>query len=142
MKNVETSTTETDVLFDGEKVGNWEVRPWRLIECVKITPIIERIKEELKVRHLTFRDFFAKKEVDGKESLEILNIEQLVFIILPQLPEIFEITLGKTKEEVEAISQTEMLELMAVIFSQNSEYLKNLFALTMSMTKVLNEKKS
>lgn len=137
VKKVEPA--DTDVLFDEADVAGFKVRPWRLKECVSMTPIIEEIKAVLLERHLNFRDFFSMTK---EGQTEVLNIDQLIFILIPQLPKVFKITLNVSDEVVQGIPQAVILELMSTIIIQNIEYLKNLFALTIVMAKLLKSAKS
>lgn len=122
--------TDTEILFDEEEVSGFKVHPWRMIECVKITPVIEKIQAELKARKLTLKDFFVK----NGEKIEAINIDQLIFAILPSMPDIFKITLDKTEEEISKIGQEDMLRIMGVVIRQNAGYIKNLYALTTALT--------
>jgi len=115
-----------EALLDGEEVAGRIVRPWTIRKAAALSPTFASIQADMKARKLSFRDFFA----DGK----VINVDQLFFVIMPFAPDIIKITLGVTDEELDKISQNDMTKLVSVIALQNIEYLKNLFALIMTLT--------
>ena len=127
----EIKPDNAEILLDGEMIAGLLVKPWTLTKCAALSPVFERIANDLKKRNLSFRDFFA----DGK----VLNIEQLYFVIMPFMPEVLKITLDT---DVEKIDQTAIIQFIVVIVRQNIEYLKNLFALISTMALQLKEQTS
>ncbi len=119
--------SDEEILIDGERVGNFTVRPWTIPKCAEMTPIFEAIYLEMKKRRLNFKDLFDA--TTGK--IELLNIDQLFFVVMPFAPEIICKTLDIEPKDLKGVPQDEMFNLMAVITRQNVGYIKNLFALTM-----------
>ena len=129
MNKIEPGNAE--VLLDGEMVAGILVKPWTLTKCAALSPVFEKIANDIKKRHLSFKDFFDKDKV--------INIEQLYFIIMPFMPEVLKITLDT---DVDKLNQSTVLEFIVVIVRQNIEYLKNLFALIATMALQLKEQTS
>jgi hypothetical protein len=129
MAKIEPGNAE--VLLDGETVAGVLVKPWTLTKCAALSPVFEKIANDLKKRHLSFKDFFA----EGK----VINIEQLYFIIMPFMPEVLKITLDT---DVDKLDQSTVLQFIVAIVRQNIEYLKNLFALIATMAQQLKEQTS
>lgn len=127
-------TNSVDILLDGEKVAGHIVKPWTITKAAALSPVFEKIQAELKNRKLSFRDFFA-----GGATI---NIDQLFFVIMPYVPEILKITLGITEDEVDKIGQGDLMKFIVVIVQQNLDYLKNLFALIVSMAQMIKEQKT
>ena len=125
----EAPANNIEVLLDGDMVAGIKVKPWTITQAAALSPVFERISSDMKKRKISFRDFFA----DGK----VMNMDQLFFIIMPYAPEILKITLKATDEELDKIAQKDMMEFLAVIARQNIEYLKNLFALIVQMTRLV-----
>jgi hypothetical protein len=126
----ESKASDVEILLDGEEIAGVMVRPWTVTKCSAVTPAIEKIALELRRRKLAYRDFFA---VTG-DKVEVLNIEQLFFVIMPNAPEILKITLDMNDEQINKIKQEDIAKFIIVIIRQNIDYVKNLFALiTMAM---------
>jgi len=131
--------TNAEVLLDGEIVAGFTVRPWTISKCVALTPVFEKVAAEMKRRKLSFRDFFAVTKDGEKEKVEVLNLDQLLFALLPLVPEIISKTLDVSLEEVDTIPQDAVLTITVVIVKQNMDYLKNLFALTTGLLTAIRQ---
>lgn len=129
---------DAEILLDGEEIAGYVVRPWTITTCARMTPVFESIVEEMKRRKLKFRDFLDTS--GGK--LELLNMDQVFFVVMPYAPETISITLGITAEEMKKIPQEEIFNIMAAILRQNVGYLKNLFALMMQTMATIAENSS
>jgi hypothetical protein len=125
--------TDAEVLLDEEKFGPFTIRPWSIIKCCSMSPIIEKIANEVKKRGLSYRDFFVKEG----EAYKSINTDQLFFIITPFLPEILCITLDVEMKDIETLPRDNLMGVLATIVSQNAGYLKNFFALIASMNQDL-----
>ena len=131
--------TNAEVLLDGETVAGFNVRPWTISKCAALTPVFEKIAAEMKRRKLSFRDFFTVTKDGEKEKVEVLNLDQLLFALLPLVPEIISKTLDITQEEVDTIPQDAVLTITVTIVKQNMDYLKNLFALTTGLLTAIRQ---
>lgn len=130
--------TTVEILEDGEKIAGFLVKPWTISKCARLTPAFEKIAGELKKRKLTFRDFFAmKKNEDGTTGVEILNLDQLMFSIMPAVPEVLKITLDAGDAEIDKIRQDDVMKFVVVIVRQNFDYVKNLFALMSTLAEMV-----
>ena len=128
--------SDVEVLRDKvESFMGFNVKPWGFDEIESLTPIFEMIFIELKKRKLATRDFYLMtKDEAGKTKVEILNFEQLYFIIMPHLRQIFKITLHLDDEKISTIQPDQMMNLLLKIILQNIGYLKNWLALAVQMT--------
>jgi hypothetical protein len=130
---------DVEVLKDRpEPVADLSVKPWGFDEIEALTPVFEKIYSDLKRRKISLTDFYhvVKTEVGGTPStkIELLNFEQLYFVIMPHLREIFKITLHVDDKEISEIDPESMMTLLLKIVMQNIGYLKNWLALAMSLT--------
>jgi hypothetical protein len=130
--------TETEILLDGEKIGDFFIKPWTISKCAEISPCLEKVLGELKKRRLTFRDFIeVKKDGEGKDTVSVLNLDQLFFVITPHVPEMMKITLGITSEELDKVKPDMMLPIAVCILRQNVGYIKNSLALMTVMVQTM-----
>jgi hypothetical protein len=131
--------SQTEILLDGEKVGEFIVRPWTITKCATLSPVLERISEDFKKRKLSFRDFYASKKIEGsdKTEFEILNSDKLFFVIMPYTPEVLKISLGIDDETLEGINPEIAITIVLVILKQNIDFIKNWFALIVMAAKAI-----
>jgi len=134
-KTAETPTkiSDLEILLDGEEVAGYKIQPWTLSKSAALTPVFEKIMLDFKKRNIKFQDFFVSKE----NGFDVINVDQLFFVIMPHIPEILKITLGVDDKQVDKINQTDVMSFIVVIVRQNIEYLKNLFALTAAMAQAV-----
>lgn len=136
-ENKPSEPSEPEILIDYDEVYGYKVRPWSILKTAEMTPVFEKIILEMKSRKLTFKDFFSKSVEGNNVKLEMLNIDQLFFILTPVVPDILAVTLGIEKKDIDSIPTKAVPSLIATIFNQNFEYLKNWFALISSSTEML-----
>ena len=125
--------SSVEILLDGQEIAGLMIRPWTITQCGRLAGTFEQITEELKKRKLSYRDFFS---VDEKGNVEVLNLDQLFFTLMPFVPEVLQITLGHDVD-IDKIKQSDVMVIVAVIVRQNIDYLKNLFALIATLAKGL-----
>jgi hypothetical protein len=135
-----TPASAEEILLDGEKVEGFLIKPWTLSKCAEVSPILEKIYLELKKRKLTFRDFVhVTKNEEGKDKIEVINLDQLYFSITPFTPAVIALTLGITAEEVDKIKPDSMFPIIICILRQNIGYIKNSVALMTSMVQAISK---
>jgi hypothetical protein len=117
-----------------ENVAGFNVRPWGFDEIEKMTPVFEKIYSGLKARKLTLKDFYQQTKIDdGNSKIELINFDQLYFVVMPHVREVFKISTGASDSDLSKMPPEVMPILLLKIVMQNIGYLKNWFALTMAM---------
>lgn len=124
--------SDTEILLDEEAVGKYTIRPWRIAQCMKLVPVFEQIVQEAKQRKITLRDLYMTQP--GQKA-ELINFDQVVFIIMPHVPKIFSVTLDMPEKDVGELDQQTMFAILTTILRQNLPYLKNWFALIMALAR-------
>jgi hypothetical protein len=122
----------TTLLDKTEDVCGFKLQPWRFKEYEQIIPIVEKISLDMKKRNLTYKDFFQiKKKEDevGSTDFDLLNYEQLLFLINPYIRPLLKISANATDEAVDKITPDELSVILLKIVVQNIGYLKNWLAL-------------
>jgi hypothetical protein len=118
-----------------EPAGEFNVKPWGFDEIEQLTPTFERIFSDLKRRKLSLRDFYQTTKLpEDKERIDLLNFDQLYFVIMPHLREIFKISMRISDSDVSRIRPDDMATMLLKIVMQNIGYLKNWLALAAMLT--------
>lgn len=118
-----------------EPAGQFQVSPWGFDEIEALNPTFEAIYAELKRRKISLRDFYQVSKVgEGKEKIDLINFDQLYFVIMPHLRHIFKVSMHITDEDVSKIRPDEMTTMLLKIVMQNIGYLKNWLALAAMLT--------
>jgi len=118
--------SEITTLIDEQDIGGYKVRPWGIVQLAKLSPVFERVTGKLKSEGITFKDLTDK---------EGMKLDSLIFILLPEVPSIFSITLNLTEEEVGKIPPQLTIAMLMTMLMQNMETLKNSFGLISVMIK-------
>jgi hypothetical protein len=101
-------------LIDEIEVDGLKLRPWGICDLAKLSPALERVVKGLKSRGVTMAAVRDKKQLD-----------EIIFVLLPELPELLSVSLKLPMEEVEKLPNERALKLALVIVRMNVEYLKN-----------------
>jgi hypothetical protein len=123
----ELKQTEAEVVLGEQQVGAYTVRPWTIGKLAKLSPAIERLTAE-----------FGRRGIKGFAEFE-KNFQQIIFSVLPELPNIFSVTLDIDLEKAEAIAMDESAALAIAIVRQNLLYLKNSLSPALALLAGLTE---
>ena len=137
-KNLEQALPEAndvEKLKDkAEECAGFHVKPWGFDEVEKLNPVFEQIILDLKKRKIGLKDFYQRSNGDdGKPKIEIINFDQLYFVIMPHLRALLSISININPEDVSAITPEQSTLLITKIIQQNIGYLKNWLALAVAL---------
>ena len=125
--------SEERVIFPEAVVGDITIKPWSFGILFKISEMLERILDKVDEKNVDLSVF------DGVTTfIPYTVVARLFTIASKELLEIVSITVGKSIEEIEALSMEDGIHTVMVIYEQNSTTIKN--ALTSVLPK--EEKKA
>jgi hypothetical protein len=114
---------EVKVMLDNLEVEGFKIKAWGLVQLAQLSPCFERITNRLSERKISLVGLR-----DGEEIAAWLakNSKDLIFSILPEMPELLVAALGITLEEVDKIPPTKAFTIVMAIANVNLTHLKNL----------------
>lgn len=109
------------VLFPEVKIDGTDIvlKPWSFGILLDVNPYLEAAfsrLEEKKV-HFTLPD------------LDLLQLKEIYFAATPQLLKIICLSTGKSEEDIRDLSLEQVIKIVYIMWNQNSDSLKNGFAL-------------
>ena len=113
--------SDEEILFPEQKIAGISVRPWSFGELFLIADPLERVLD--KIVDSGMSDILVDE--NGEFQLDYFSIARLFTLASQELLDIISETLGIEKEKVEALSATDGIAIVLLMFQQNKEMLVN-----------------
>ena len=127
-KGIKTDVQNTiDKLMEKDIIDGKVLKPWTLDKIIQAAPVLEKIAIKFKANGVTWKVFFE-------------DTNKIIFMILPELPDLFSVSLELPKEEMLELSPDVATVLALKIIKQNMTYLKNFFGPVMQMILEMTQK--
>ena len=113
--------SDEEILFPEKKIAGITVRPWSFGELFIIADPLERVLDKIDDSGM------SDKLIDenGEFQLDYLSLARLFTLASQELLDIISDTLGVAKEKVEALSATDGISIVLLMYNQNREMLVN-----------------